>query len=301
MKLIAAYNNGNYNVAIYDDGTKIRDNGNDSRVFTPEFPESIDLKITNYCDKGCKFCHETSSREGVHGDIVHLEFFDSLRPYTELAIGGGNPLSHPRLEEFLIKCKEHKLIPSMTVNQRHFMDNIPKIKHLVDEKLIYGLGISLTDPNEEGFINQVQQFPNAVVHVIAGLVDLNDLYRLGNKGIKLLILGYKIFRRGEALYEKMGEQIRSNIEKLKDNLLGILSLFDVVSFDNLAVEQLRIKNILSETQYNEFFMGEDGEYTMYIDAVKREFAVSSTSVTRYPITNDIVEMFHKVQSKEELE
>ena len=160
---------------------------------------------------------------------------------------------------------------------------------------LYGLGISLTDADEGGFINRVQQFPNAVVHVIAGLVDLNDLYRLGNKGIKLLILGYKIFRRGESLYEKMGEKIRSNIEEIKDNLLNILPLFDVVSFDNLAVRQLEIKIILSETQYNEFFMGEDGEYTMYIDAVKGEFAVSSTSVIRYPITNDIVEMFRKVQ------
>lgn len=70
MKLLGIYKNGNYRVRIYDDGTKVREtiDPNDNK-FIAEFPESIDLKITNRCDMGCKMCHENSTIDGAHGDI----------------------------------------------------------------------------------------------------------------------------------------------------------------------------------------------------------------------------------------
>ena len=124
------YKNGNYNVHIdLDNGTKIRENNLD--FFKPDYPESMDIKITNMCDMGCAFCHENSTEYGEHGDIMNLKFIDSLQPYTELAIGGGNPLAHPDLLPFLKKCKELKLIPSMTVNQIHFHQNIDFIRSWV--------------------------------------------------------------------------------------------------------------------------------------------------------------------------
>lgn len=119
MNLIGSYKNGNYNVHIFEDGTKVRENKLD--FFKPEFPESFDLKITNKCDRGCLYCHENSIVNGKHGDILNLPFIDSMHPYTEIAIGGGNPLEHPDLYKFLELCKEKQFIPSMTVNQFHFM------------------------------------------------------------------------------------------------------------------------------------------------------------------------------------
>ena len=43
-------------------------------------------------------CHEGSSPLGKHGDILSPSWLDKLHPYCELAIGGGNPLSHPDLD-----------------------------------------------------------------------------------------------------------------------------------------------------------------------------------------------------------
>ena len=287
------YRNGNYNVHIdLDNGTKIREN--DLDFFKPDYPESMDIKITNMCDMGCKFCHENSMPDGKHGDIMHLKFIDSLRPYTELAIGGGNPLAHPDLVRFLKKCKELKLIPSMTINQVHFLKNIDQVQYLVDNKLIYGLGISLTNPSDE-FIEQVQKFPNAVIHVIAGIVDIEDLRKLANKGLKILILGYKQFRRGEVLYNQVAAMIEKKIYIIRGELKEIVSWFDVVSFDNLAIKQLEPKRILTDEEYDEFFMGEDGFATMYVDCVNEVFAVSSTSVERFPIKDNIKDMFEVVR------
>lgn len=53
MNLLGQYQNGNYNVSIYDDGTKIRETNED--IFISSFPECIDLKITNKCEMLCPF------------------------------------------------------------------------------------------------------------------------------------------------------------------------------------------------------------------------------------------------------
>ena len=290
------YKNGNYFVTIdKKTGTKIRQN--DLDYFEAKFPESMDIKITNCCDIGCPMCHENSTPFGLHGDIMSTNFIDSLHPYTELAIGGGNPLEHPDLIPFLEKCKDLNLIPSMTVNQLHFMNNLDFIKDLVDRKLIYGLGISLISTTND-FIIAVKHFPNAVIHVINGIVTSTQLEVLANEGLKILILGYKQFRRGATMYEKQGNVI----EEVKSSLYDILptvikdNWFEVVSFDNLAVKQLDAKRLMSEEDWEQFYMGDDGSATMYVDMVNQEFAMNSTSTKRYPIEDDIRTMFKKIRN-----
>ena len=296
MNILGRYQNGNYTVTILKDGTKIRYNTLD--FFTPEKPESMDVKITNCCDMGCPMCHEDSKPNGKHGDILNVPFFDTLNPYTEIAIGGGNPLSHPDLIPFLEQLKSKKLIPSMTVNQVHFMKNLGLIEELANKKLIYGIGVSLNSVNDE-FIEVIRKFPNAVVHVINGIVHPTQLEELANKGLKILILGYKEFRRGNVMYANMG----SVIEEMKSSLYNILptmindNWFDVVSFDNLAIKQLNPKRLMSDEQWNQFYLGDDGKFSMYIDLVNQEFAKSSVSTERYPITEDIRDMFNKIKGE----
>lgn len=289
------YKNGNYRVLIdLETGTKIREN--DLDFFHADFPESFDVKITNQCDIGCAFCHENSTCDGKHGNILSARFIDKLHPYTEMAIGGGNPLAHPDLEAFLYKCKELKLIPSMTVNQRHFMENVDYLKTLCDSKLIYGLGISLSAPTPE-FIAAAKQFTTAVIHVINGIVTASALEALANNNLKVLILGYKEFRRGKVLYGYRGADIESKKQWLYENLPIIVQdgWFSVVSFDNLAIKQLEPKRLLSKEEYDEFYMGDDGSATMYVDLVNEEFAKSSTSNERYPLMDNLVDMFNKIR------
>ena len=113
MKTLGKYKNGNYRVAMLVDGSKIR--YNDLDFFEPEKPESIDLKATNRCFRGCSFCHENSTCDGKHGDILNLPFLDTMLPYSEIAIGGGNVLLHPDLIPFLEGLKERKLIANVSL------------------------------------------------------------------------------------------------------------------------------------------------------------------------------------------
>lgn len=193
MKILGSYKNNDYTCTMFSDGTKIRWNDKDS--FNPIKPESIDLKITNMCNMECGMCHENSTPDGKHGDILNLPFIETMFPYSEIAIGGGNPLTHPDLIEFLEGLKERKIIASMTVNQVHFMHNIDLLKELTDKKLIYGLGISYIGGRHKNCIDAIKQFPNAVVHVINGIVHMDSLEALANNDLKILVLGYKEFRQ----------------------------------------------------------------------------------------------------------
>lgn len=287
--------NGNYTMYIdLETGTKIRKN--DLDCFIPEKPESMDIKITNKCDRGCAFCHENSTPDGLHGDIMNLKFIETLLPYTELAIGGGNPLTHPDLIPFLEKCKALKLIPNMTINQYHFMkpEYAELIDKLVSERLIYGLGVSLTNASEE-FINKIKKYPNAVIHMINGVHSLDDFERLANRGLKILILGYKQFRRGVTYFSP---EVQANMQILDLRLKMLFTCFEVVSFDNLALEQLNVKKYLTKDQWNEFYMGNDGAFTMFIDTVNKTYSRSSTTPVeaRQPLLDDIEPMFDYIKN-----
>ena len=305
MSKWVSYINGNYRVSIdLETGTKIRETLDPkATAFIPETIESFDCKITNSCDMGCPMCHENSVPNGKHGDLFAPSFLDKLHPYTEIAIGGGNPLEHPDLYKFLQLCKERKFIPSMTVNQIHFEKNFDFIKKLVDKKLIYGLGVSLNNVNKN-FVNKLKEIPNAVVHVINGLVTLSDLDKMKDFGVrKILILGYKVFRRGESLYKKESDDINIRGNVLKKCLPKILEekWFEVVSFDNLALKQLDVKSLLSEEEWNQFYMGDDGQdgeqtsASMFVDMVERKFAKNSCSKERFDLLPTVEEMYNKLK------
>ena len=295
MKILGSYKNNDYTCTMFSDGTKIRWNDKDS--FNPIKPESIDLKITNMCNMECGMCHENSTPDGKHGDILNLPFIETMFPYSEIAIGGGNPLTHPDLIEFLEGLKERKIIASMTVNQVHFMHNIDLLKELTDKKLIYGLGISYIGGRHKNCIDAIKQFPNAVVHVINGIVHMDSLEALANNDLKILVLGYKEFRRGKTLYDECGSQINYLKAQFYDMLPKIVNdgWFKCISFDNLAIKQLEPKRLMSDKDYKEFYMGDDGSFSLYVDSVKRQFAKSSVSTERYDLMDDIADMFKIVK------
>lgn len=290
MKLLGAYTNGNYNVHIYDDGTKIRCNNGNS--FEPIFPESIDMKISNRCDRMCPYCHEQSVPDGTLANLNH-PLLDSIKPYTELALGGGNVLEHPDLVPFLTRMRDRHVICNITLHQWHFLHSFNFIKELVDANLIHGIGVSVNSNVTEVEMQLYQKIPNLVIHVIAGIVSMNILNKLANHGLKLLILGYKDFGRGES-YLKYHSEINSKIQELEDNLDELRKRFKVISFDNLAIEQLHIRAHISPEKWNKYYMGNDGQFTMYVDLVKNEYAKSSTSKRYFIYSNNIDKLFSDI-------
>lgn len=288
------YKNGNYNIYFnLNDGTKIRINDLDNLI--PKFAESIDMTISTKCDGKCEFCYMCCSTDGKYGDILNHKFLDTLHEYQELAING-NDLSHPDLIPFLEKMKSKNIIVNMTVNQIHFEKHYDFLKMLKDRRLFYGLGISFRRA-DRSFIENVKSFPNTVIHVINGLITPQDMAALQDNNLKLLILGYKKLGRGSEYYEQNKFEIEKNMKWLYDNLDELINHFYVTSFDNLAIEQLNVRRLLTDEEWQEFYMGDDSQFTFYIDLVNKKFAGNSLAPEneRYDLLDNIDEMFERIR------
>ena len=180
MKKIATYKNGNTYTALYEDGTKEHFTMDDDFKF--DFAESCDIQISQCCDNGCEWCYYGCSPTGKHGKLTGWKFFETMHPYTEIAINLQYPIPD-ELTEFLNIMKNKNIIVNITINQNHFMNPFIQsfIKQLIDMDLIKGIGISLTNPKQEKFIETVKQYPNTVIHVIAGITPLKDIeYLMGH-------------------------------------------------------------------------------------------------------------------------
>lgn len=269
---LAEYTNGNVSVWVSSDGTKTR---RYSGVAEPSFPESIDLKITNWCDAGCRYCHENSVRSGKHADPLTIYgMLENLPPGVEIAIGGGDPLSHPRITEILQWIRERGLIGNVTINGVHAKRHSALVRSLRSDGLLYGLGVSFRPPfsDFERFASEVYD-ENTVIHVIAGENPPQDAIRILHKFPKILILGYKNYGRGVFGNAQRVDHVLAAWRYWVRTILGR----GVVCFDNLAIDQLDIRGILPSWIWKKHYMGGDGQFTMYADAVDGKFAKSSTS------------------------
>ena len=309
------YKNGNYVVFRGENDNLIKRPFRTNEKLIAEFPDSIDLKITNKCSWGCPFCHESSVSSGKIGDVERIKEVISELPFgipIEIAVGGGNILDSPKetLEVLrFIKSRGH--LPRITINRQDLQHPIPELEEIVS--LVDGVGVSLSSLPRP--IALVDDWPGAeqyslrrtligdiggsklsnrfyydgcklVVHIIAGVFpveDLDDLFRFSD--IPILILGYKQWGRAKnnALPESMQEfekAVKIQMYKARTEYYDYYFRSKIIAFDNLALEQLDIKSALTDSEWNTFYLGDEGSHSMYIDAVEGKFARTSRSEDR---------------------
>lgn len=285
--LLYEYQNGNCFVQLFDDGTKIREYDGEA---APLFPESIDLKITNWCDGACSFCHEKSTKHGHAAKTrTIMNFIYGLPEGIELAIGGGDPLSHPNIRAIIDFATARNIVCNLTVNSMHIERHAALIKEL--RKIgLKGLGVSYT-PQFAHSIKNIQD-ENTVIHFIAGLHNVFSLCNVEHS--KVLVLGFKSYGFGEWFYGNKKNKVEESLNKWRFWLSSVIKMgSNHYSFDNLALEQLKVQDFLEPQYWQQHYMGDDGQFTMYVDLVKEEFAKSSTSA-RSKISGTIYQMFENV-------
>lgn len=317
------YRNGNYNVTLLSDGTKIR-YGEDGIEFNAEFPESIDLNITDWCDIDCPFCYRGCTEEGKHFrfDEKHLDSLD-FKPGMEIALGGGSPIKHPDLDKFCEYFTKRGCIPNITVHWTSMSmvkgGDLEHLQRLQDDGLLYGIGVSV--PFYGASVMRTMKFflKNTVVHVIAGIIDTNDVYRWYKSGIPVLVLGYKDMGRGKIDNTEDGIEIWHEIYNLRDFVHGLLDnnipdfeqsygpigkdVHPIISFDNLALKQMELQEVLPKEKWEELYMGDDGldgsltSASMYMDLVAGTYARNSIDGKERPIgERTIEEMFSDLKN-----
>ncbi len=281
MKKLYEYQNGNTKVTILEDGTKIREYEDVPLI---EHPESLDIKISNQCHWGCQYCHENSTANGEHADLkVLLDKLKDLPAGVELAIGGGCPLLHPDLMPFLHELRDRGLIANITVNQQSVKKYYSLLVGLIENDLVKGVGISIVNNDYDDIKKLMELTNNIVFHVIAGVNLVNIIKELNQiaEYSKILILGYKTFGRGVKYKSK---EVDDNIQDWYKHLAEHIGNTHL-SFDNLAIEQLNVKRFFTEKGWSRFYMGDDGVYSCYFNAVEMYFMKNSTSSDKFYVSD----------------
>lgn len=267
-----AYRNGGYQIDIHSDGTKSRLALDPA--LPPVLPEQMDLKLTDACSAGCAWCHEQSTPKGKHGDVDRtLALLSGLPAGVEVAIGGGDPLEHPEFERFVRGLRAQGLVPSVTVNGRHFKAHRPRLEALIEQGQLFGVGVSYHDELPDW------DYEHMVLHLIAG-VNHPSVLDEAKQRMKVLLLGYKQFGRGKKLFELRPQPVRDTLSAWYRELFTVAQAHHL-SFDNLAIEQLKPQRLFKDPQaYQRQYMGPEGQFSMYVDAVTETFALSSYSADR---------------------
>lgn len=278
------YKNGNAEVSIYEDGSRVVEFDGDGLEL--DYPLNIDIRISNKCSLGynpktgrsfCDYCHESARTDGGFCDFYILkEKLEGLPKGIELAIGS-NSINEDFID-FLRWCKEQDYICNLTINQMHLKRDLNTLEALINEKLIKGIGISLRDVYAlKTAPKSILQYPHSILHVIAGLDDLDKVEEVLTEGTinKILILGYKIFGEGVNYYNSNKDTVDRELYYWKTNFIRLVKKNVVLCFDTLAVQQLEVKRWLSDDSWRKF---NQEEHSMYINAVDGKFLESSRSL-----------------------
>ncbi len=293
------YINGNYFVTTSrETGSRVKRTLRVGEDFKPAFPDSIDLKITNVCKFGCPFCHEDSKPTGKTANLERLKAFLSPLPKVgiEVAVGGGDILTCPELTFDLVKWMEdgNKFSPRITLSYQNYeqlgpiVDKIlqfesfeensreDKIRQLLEETPI---GVSLNKyvkyPIPDRLAGASFRFSDEriVYHVILGVISPEDLLAMWEDKYhykKILMLGFKQVGRGANFKLPDLTRTKEVVEKIiaRDMYVSSGSIRKVVAFDNLAIEQLGVKDLLPKNEWDLFYQGDEFTSSMYVDAVE---------------------------------
>lgn len=285
------YRNGNAVVTLdLRDGTRIIEYP-DNEPLTLQTPLNIDIRVSTQCPYGynvetqkstCAFCHESALVSGVecHYGVLQQVLMDAKLPRgTEIALGVNEVTDN--LVQFVKNLYRLGLFVNITMNERYILQyGDTGLKQMLP--YVFGLGISYR--SLQGCLSLpdwIAEYPHTVIHVINGIDDFDDVKELSVKYRKLLVLGEKDFgfNRGKV------DLTTPSHKQWKSNIMQLTKIFDIVSFDNLGLQQLEIRGKITDEEYKSFYQG---EHSMYINAVEQYFAPSSRTrngIERFDVTD----------------
>lgn len=297
-KLLFKVENGNSYVKLYDNGTRLVETKDpDCDHLELDLPLSLDINISNRCSNGCPYCYAGNTSTGNIADLLSMDYLDGVSG-IEIAINIQYPLPE-NFKFWLSKMKDQNIIVNGTINQLDFERDITTLytmKELKQLGLLHGLGVSFRKYDETLYKTIKEELGNdVVVHVIVGITPVEDILNLLDDGFKVLILGYKQKNRGIDYFAKVNiDNFEKEIHKILDKPFK-----SVVAFDTAGLKQLKIKDKISEEQWNNSYQGDEGTISFYIDAVNRTFNIDSHTTKEPTDINNLSlkEMFSIIKDK----
>jgi len=195
------------------------------KAFSP-VPETVDIKISDWCSHGCDYCYMDSTKKGEHAPKELLvKVFEGLdTPPYQIAFGGGEPTAHPDFPWFLQYTREKGTVPNYTTAGFILRQDV------IDATNKYCGGVALTYHAFKGpeyFKGIYDKWKSALdprvqlnVHVLFDddvVKSLKDLIRVGLRNLNVVLLAY---------YPEVGRSSMQGLPSKKTYTTDFPGMFD---------------------------------------------------------------------------
>lgn len=289
--------------------------------YAPKTPLLMDLKITDFCDKGCAYCYQGSTVKGKHMPDDSLWYIaQALKEAQvfEVAIGGGEPTECPSFLEFLKDLNHAGIRANFTTKSLKWLENETVAREILPLVGAFAYSIDHFSLHEQGsdyekimsIINSRGYPRNKFTVQVVPAVMVEDqlkglLKQLDKDGIRATLLGFKDVGRGEDYKAKA--QSRKGFTPFDESkwLDVLVELADQSRLGQISIDTTlasRYQKELETIQIPSYLYHiHEGKYSMYLDLVQRKFGPSSYHVDllqdagERPSRWNIEEMFSKVE------
>lgn len=303
--IVKSKQNGYYTLFNRYNGAKVKitfdldENGNPiQELECSQTPDLVDISITDYCPYNCSFCYRDSTKKGKHADFKHIDRLARKMgemEVLEVAIGGGEPTRHPEFVEILRCFQDQKVTPNFTsfnmdwTKFPEIKDGVIKYagsfaisnmsKDTVDEIARWNEGKPLFYSRKKGNPSGTLQIPlgchskDKIVEIINYIKENHGFWK-----VPITFLGFKNFGRGID-FDK--EEYSWIIDLIKDKELNLYRF----GADTIFVKQFQKE--LDDMEVSESLrVGEEGVFSMFIDATNKLKAPSSFTNKVYDYENE---------------
>ena len=292
--------NNDYVIQDKDRGTIYRLSfSNDVNTTKSEFPTLADISITSFCDNGCKFCYQSSTKNGKHANLdVVKNVLNELKKNKclEIVFGGGEPTSHPQISEILQYAKNLGFVIGMTT-KNYKLDKHPRFSEIVNS--INTLAISCNTIEEtkkanacfKKCFNESNKL-SGYYQTILGITTIDNMieqfeYIVENNNYydsNFNLLGFKDFGFGKTQSPK---NVDGWISKIKDaNEYNEVN----IGVDSIVVKKYKEELIENGVDYR-YLVGEEGKFSCYIDCVENKIAASSFTDVKFDFDSNWLQTF----------
>jgi len=245
-----------------------------------EFPELVDLKITDFCHHNCPFCYQGSTPQGEHADhndiSAALSHLSDIKVF-EVAIGGGEPTYHPKFVSILEEASRLGIVPNFSTRSLDWLRDPKKWVPIIDVIGSFAYSVqSSKDVQELATLmkyNGIRQSKVSIQYVMGStsIWEFRTIVEEVSKSdFNLTLLGYKTPGDGRSFNKN---ETTNWIKIVKENY-DRDSYYTPITIDTALAkeyEELLKMNQVPKITYHT----QEGKFSMYVDAVEGKIGPSS--------------------------
>lgn len=265
-------------------------------------PMLVDIKLTDYCNIGCKYCYQGSTVAGKHADlstVTSLLLKLSANNCFEVAFGGGEPTTYPYLDDVVQFCNDINMIANITSKDLSWWVN-PANHETARKFSAVAASVESYDemmkwinnwpfPHDYDYYSDSgHQYPILNFQVIDGIVPFEELVKMNDEftfqwtqetkekpRLTITVLGYKTTGRGLTVNPPYkGDWVK--VLQQKENF----GFFGLCKIDTVIAQNYDLKALFD--LYEPSVIDTEGIWSYYYDCTSMKAGVSSYCEELHP-------------------